>query len=582
MRFTYDLFSGKGPPAQDFLEWVPGWWYFSDGVPVKQGDIPGLGKWLLFGWLFSGNDPSTLIKTFLGTGDPEKLYQADGQFILAIAPHQTQRVEVFRDRVGLFPIAYSQGGQGIALSAWPDRAGIFAGNDNHASRTALDHWILYRKTFAPHTPFTSVQSLSSEHSLVVENGQISQSSHPMYLPEGKKFRNISAASRELGEVLSGAVARRVDGARRMGVLLSGGTDSSLVVALIRKSFSGNLRTVFVTFDDNPRDYGRYAEGVARRFGTEHVVLKLSPRDYIQRWADTIEILKTPVPMPCHIGVSHALHYLSGKVDLMIDGDGADTVFGSSIWPQMLLLSAAGGVLPGKARDVFIRLLSAIPSGGPVSKVIAMALTALGTPIDRYPHVNAAMLGKNESNRVFREGAWNDAVNFRRSLVKGSFFDGFFSYLMLHGIPEDIATSVRLGLSQQIHFTYPFLDYHMLQASLRLPNRLRYHYRVRKAPLKRYATDYFSKEFVYKPKEGFGVPLSKWFTAKEFEPFLKLPLEARSLKRGWWNEGAVKQVILSHMSGHGTDGSAETIPWITANIELWARICLDGDSPGAYR
>jgi asparagine synthase (glutamine-hydrolysing) len=549
---------------------------------VWKGDVPGLGDWLLFGWLYSGNDPSNRINAFLGTGDPEMLYRTDGQFVLAISSDHGHRVEVFRDRVGLLPIAYSQGGQGIALSAWPDRAGSFAGNANQASRTALDHWLLYRKTFAPHTPFSSVQSLSSEHSLVVENGRVTQASHPMHLPQGKKFGSMAAASRELGEVLSEAVAKRVDAARRMGVLLSGGTDSSLMVALIRKSFSGNLRTVFVTFDDNPRDYGQYAEEVARKFGTEHVALKLSPRDYVQRWADTIGILQTPVPMPCHIGVSHALHYLSGKVDLMIDGDGADTVFGSSIWPQMLLLSAAGCVIPARGRDAIRRLSSALPSGGAAGKALAMALTALGTPIDRYPHVNAAMLGKDECDRVFREGAWNDAVTFRRSLVSGSFFDGFFSYLMLHGLPEDIVTSVRLGLSQGIHFTYPFLDYHVLQASLRLPNRLRYHYRIRKAPLKRFALDYYSKRFVYKPKEGFGVPLSKWFTSREFEPFLKLPLEARSLKRGLWNEREVKRVILSHIAGRGTDGSAETIPWIAANIELWARICLDGDSPAAYR
>ena len=193
-----------------------------------------------------------------------------------------------------------------------------------------------------------------------------------------------------------------------------------------------------------------------------------------------------------------------------------------------------------------------------------------------------MLDEATHQRVFARGSWMAGIERRRSLAAGGRFgDGLFSYLMLHGLPEDIATAVRLGMHEGILFTYPFLDYQVLRASQRLPFRLRYHYRHRKLPLRIFARRYFSHEFLFKPKEGFGVPLGKWFGRKCFEPLLGLPLEERSLKRGWWVEREVRDVMARHVAGGGSDSSAEALPWIIANLELWARICLEGDDPALY-
>jgi asparagine synthase (glutamine-hydrolysing) len=123
---------------------------------------------------------------------------------------------------------------------------------------------------------------------------------------------------------------------------------------------------------------------------------------------------------------------------------------------------------------------------------------------------------------------------------------------------------------------------LMQNSFRLPAHLRYHYSTKKAALKDYARNFFDRKFIYKPKEGFGVPLGKWFTKPEFEPFLNLPLEERSLRRGWWKEEELRKIIESHRAGEGDDNTAESIPWITINLELWARVCLENDSPDLYK
>jgi asparagine synthase (glutamine-hydrolysing) len=404
----------------------------------------------------------------------------------------------------------------------------------------------------------------------------------MCFPTEEEYPDMNISSQVLGDVLSRSIQKRIEISKRMGVFLSGGNDSSLIVAIVRKFYLKKLRTLFVTFEDNPRDYGHHAQEVADRFGTDHSSVTLSPRDYVGVWADTIKVLQTPVPMPCHIGIHHALKMLSGDVDLMIDGDGADTVFGSSIWPEMIFLSRINRFIPTYLKDGIGRLAHSMSCNTTIVRIAEMIKTALNSSLYEYPHVNAAMISESEFNQIFLRGDWQQAVHFRQGFARGDFYKGLFSYLMLHGIPEDLATTVRLGLSQGIFFAYPFLDYGLLQASMRLPNKHRYHYRIRKAPLKKYSLNYFDKDFVYKPKEGFGVPLASWFTKKEFEPFLMLPLEERSLKRGWWKELELKRIIDLHRRGEGNDSSAEAIPWIVINLELWARICIDGDSPSQYK
>jgi len=581
-KFTFDLCNATSPPSSEFQEWAPSWFFRTQGFPITNGYIKEKVSWLMAGWFINEYNISNAIERFLQSFNTEYLYQIDGQFVLSIYSETDGSVEIYRDRIGAFPIVYSQDQNVIAISVDINEVKNMTGIVSSPSTGMFEQWPLYRKTFAPVSPFHEIHTLGPEHSLRITRTSFHEISHPMFFPTDEEYDSMNTSSQVLGDALSQSIKKRIDVSKRMGILLSGGNDSSLVVALTRQYFSGKLRTLFVTFEDNQRDYGHHAQQVADRFSTDHSSVTLSPSDYVGGWADTIKVLQTPVPMPCHIGIHHALKMLSGDVDLMIDGDGADTVFGSSIWPEMLFLTRNNRFIPTFLKNSIGKLAHSMPDDTKIARIMHMIKTALNTSLYEYPHVNAAMISESEFKKVFFRGDWQQAVHVRQSFAKGDFYKGLFSYLMLHGIPEDLATTVRLGFSQGIFFAYPFLDYGLLQASMRLPNNHRYHYRIRKAPLKKYSLNYFDREFVYKPKEGFGVPLASWFTKKELEPFLMLPLEERSVKRGWWKERELKMILDLHRRGEGNDSSAETIPWIVINMELWARICVDGDSPTLYK
>ncbi len=583
MTISFDLLrsaDGVEPPG-GFRRWTDNWYYREQGLGLASGTSQTGLPWLLVGRFLTASDPATIVEAFLERSDVTLLHDAGGEFWLIVRDSDLDMTTIFRNRTGVLPLVYAPGRQGLLISTSLESAVSALGTAPQPSPAVFDDWPSFRRTFAPDVPFEGIHSLSGEHALRVDQGRVREVLLPLPVPRAAPYRTLSEAAESLGGALSDAVSRRVARPGRLGALLSGGTDSSLVVALTREHFSGPIRTVFVTFDDNPRDYGHYAAEVADRFGTEHQTLQISADAYAAEWPRTVKKLATPVPMPCHVGFSIALTHLAGLVDTMIDGDGADTVCGGFLWPQGLALSAVGSLMPSAMRR---RLQDWSQQHGTTraQRMMGMGLQALGTPFRQYPHVSTAMIGESTHRLVFRRGNWAAGIERRTSFASGGHFsDGLFSCLMLHSIPESIATAVRLAMGQGILFTYPFLDYQVLQASQRLPFRMRYHYRYRKLPLRTFARKYFSHDFLFKPKEGFGVPLGLWFGRRRFRHLLGLALEERSLRREWWKEREVRKVMQRHMAGLGTDSSAEALPWIIANLELWARICLEGDDPALY-
>lgn len=581
MRFSFDLFCGDESPAADFVEWLPRWWYHASGLPAKTGELPGGDRWILVGWFLGEQEPGEVVRRFFASTDVETLFNTDGQFILVVHTIRDDAVEIFRDRTGLIPLFYSQNAAGIAVSTWPDRVRDLLKGSSVPSKAILENWPLYRLTFAPNTPYNGLSTLAGRDSLHIRGADLSEGQHPMAYPTEAAYPDLESASAGLGECLSLGVKKRLQDSHRIAAWLSGGNDSSLLVALMRKHYAGRIKTVFVTFEGNQRDYREYALHVANKYDTEHSELELSMRQYLNRWAGTIGIIQAPLNHPCTIGQAAGLEMLSGDVDMVYAGEGADTVFGGPYWAPMLALSYAGKVLPRGARRALAEFSKKMTDGGYFAKGASKALRALGTPLEIYLHSEDSFGVKEELDRVFGSNTWERALGMRQQIAQGASIPGLFSFHMLYWIALYVAVEMLLGLRYGVHCVYPFLDCALMYDSLRLPVHLRYHYSAKKAALKRYSLNYFDREFVYKPKEGFGVPLEKWFAKPEFEPFMKLPLEERSLKRGWWNERELKKIIDLHTSGQGTDKSAESIPWITVNLELWARICLEGDPPSKY-
>ncbi len=577
----FDFFLGDVVPSHDFVQWIPWCWYFSNGLPIKEGILSNGDRWIFIGWTLSRIPIDELIELYNKIG-VEALYNADGEFICIKYSSLMNHVEISRDRLGILPIAYAKGPKGIALSTWKNNVIDLTGVEKVPSKTFLMQYPVYRTAIVPDSPFEEVKYLSGRCSLIIANNQIKEKIEELPSYSSIKYNSMADASSDLGNCLSLAVKNRIDDNRNLGAWLSGGNDSSLVVALMREHISSPIKTIFVTFEDYDRNYGSYARFVAERYNTDHFECVVTLKEYLNHWAKTISLIQSPINHPGSIGQTVALEQISSMIDVMLAGEGADSVFGGPYWAPMVLLSNISKYLPMSFRKIAQRWSSGIKGKSPISKAISKGLKALGTPLDKYVLIGHAFGDEESTDKIFGEGTWQNAIHTCIGYIhEHPLFDLIF-FLLFDWFPATISVDVCRGFHYGFTLRYPFFDYQLLKKSLHLPVWLRYHYLTKKAPLKRFSLDYFDHSFVYKPKEGLGVPLGQWLARPEFKPFLYLPLEERSLKRAWWSEKLIKPVMENHKSGKGCDESAEVIPWITMNLELWARICLEGDSPDLYK
>lgn len=580
-RFGYELFNGPSSPAANFIQWIPGWWYYCNGLPIDSGISSAGDHWLLIGSTLSGESPREVVQNYLSSGS-KTIFKADGAFVIVIN-RSNNVIEIVRDRTGLIPVFYATGEKGITFSNWSKNVIKYCGMETIPSDAILEQYPIYRVSIPPNSPYKEVKHLPARYGLRMKDNQIFNIDLPLLDPEGTPYLSIDSASDDLGERLSNAIKKRIPSGKKIGAWLSGGIDSSLIVALMRKHYTGNIKTVFISFEEYNRNYEKYAKEVAEKYATDHAELIIGRKDYVNNWVDAITILQAPLNNPgSAVGQETALRALDGNIDVMLSGVGADTIFGGPYRAPMMYLSYYGKYLPDKYRDIIRGLSTMIAEKYFISKSIAMSLRALGTPFDTYIHSENAFGKKLLVDQVFMNDAWEKTLHTCKNYIKDDNLTDLFYFHMLNWHPATVSSTVLLGYQHNVFFHFPFWDYDLVRNSRRIPINIRYHYRTKKAALKRYAENYFKPSFINKSKEGFGVPLGKWFAQPEFASLLYLPLEERSIKRGWWNEKALKNIIKQHKLGNGTDETAEIIPWMTVNMELWARICIEGDSPDLYK
>ncbi len=581
-KVRFELFHGNANPSGELIQWISQWWYHAAGIPVRTGVMDTGEKWLFAGWLYSNEEIEELINRFQAKG-AEILHKTDGEFILAVKSRSGDTVEVYRDRFGILPIVYGKGYDCLSISLWPNDVMDKTGIDPKPSSALLSQWLVFRGVLCPNAHIENISCFSGRCFLRISSGEITQIQIPFSPQVKSMFNTLDEAGRELGECFSRSVNRRISGRRKLTAWLSGGNDSSLLVAVARQHFSGEIETIFVSFEDYDRNYCNDAAYVSKKFDTVHREIVLTRKDYANLISETISAIQSPINHPGTIGQTASLVDQGEFNEMILSGKGADTVFGGPLWAPMIFLSYLGKFLHPTIREKIDRLSKKIESKSFLGKASSKMLKALGTPLNSYLVLGHTFGNEDDVDSVGGTGIWRNAVReWERYLRPNGFLNELFYFDMMDWHPANYDAEKRLCFHYGVVPCYPFLDYELISNSLRLPPYLRYNYKTKKASLKKYALNFFDHDFIYKPKEGFGVPLGRWFSSPEFEPFLMLPLEERSLRRRLWNERHLRRIIEDHRSGFGSDESAESVPWNMINIELWMRICLEGDSPSLYK
>ena len=536
------------------------------------------------GYVFRTNSDTEVIIHAYEEYGRDCLTRFRGMFAFALWDQRRRTLLLARDRVGKKPLYYYQGhdcfvfGSEIkALLADPAVPG-------EPDPAALDHYLALQYIPAPLTAFRGIRKLPAAHWLELRDGRLETGRYWQLRYTPKRTISMRDAAAELQWHLAEAVRLRLVSDVPLGAFLSGGIDSSAVVAHMAQAMDSPVRTFSVGFDEESFDERPFARMIAGRYGTAHTELMVEapvadilPRlvwHYDEPFGDA-----SAVP-------SYAIAALTRQhVTVVLTGDGGDENFAGYDRYITDRLLRHGDIVPLALRRAFSGALQRLPESWrqrpPLRKLAKIAALMELTAARRYAH-----LGGHFSPDQ-RQGLYTDA--FRGALVESdpeAIFEGVFERsdsqdwtesaldadVNLYLVDDLLVKMDRATMAHSLEARSPFLDHVLMEFAATLPPDFKLLGTEKKRVLKASLRGSIPDAILDRPKMGFCAPIDNWFRRDLREFASDLLLSSRSMQRGYFRPQAVARLLDAHVNGEGNHGAHL---WDLLILELWHRTFIDG-------
>lgn len=564
------------------------WITFNGEIYNYQEIRPHLQK---LGHTFATNSDTEVILHGYEQYGPECLTHLRGMFAFALWDENTHTLLLARDRVGKKPIFYAEVDGQFLFASELQAIVRHPSVKRELDPFAIDDYLTYGYIPAPHTIFQSIKKLSPAHylSLTVnpEGGirelRIERYWDLLYTP--KIELDETQASEQLLELLTEAVRLRLIADVPLGALLSGGTDSSVVVALMSQLSNGRVKTFSIGFEEQSFNELPHARRVAERYGTDHHEFIVTPH--------ALEILPTlvrhygePFGDSSAVPTYYVAQLTHQHVKVALCGDGGDENFAGYDRYLGSGLADTYQKIPTPFRKYIVEPSAAlIPNGLPRRHQLGRAkrfVNAAGMPFaERYlrwmtyltleekhnlysPEFAAQLQRHDSRDWLLTQFNSVDGKASRLDKVLGVDVHSYLAYDLL--VKMDIAT-----MANSLEARAPLLDHKVMEFCARLPDNMKVRGGTSKYLLKKVASRLLPSENLYRPKMGFGVPVGEWMRT-ELRPLLEdTLLSEQASARGYFNLDARRQMVRDHLD-RKQDYSYSL--WALLWLELWHREFLD--------
>ena len=507
-----------------------------------------------------------------------------GMFAFVIWDGRRRRLFLARDRVGQKPLYYLLNHQGLIFGS-ELKALLATGQvERRMDLQAVNDCLTYQYVPAPRTIFQGVSKLPAAHWMTLDTqGQLHQERYwrPEYPTTGTSSRlSDQEYAQQLLDLLRESVQMRLISDVPLGAFLSGGIDSSIIVALMTQVSSKQVKTFSIGFEEEAYDERPYARQVADFLGTEH-------HEYIVK-PDAVELLPRLVqsfdePFADHSAIP--MYYLSQmarqEVTVCLSGDGGDEIFaGYNAYADALRPHRSDVVPLWLKRGLIHPLYTLWPERSPGKRLLFL-LSA--TPVQRH--------GWNTSSSSFQIS--EKPHLFSRDL-RCALHDGYNSYELLEAyaqevahqdlvtqlqhvdlmtyLPDDILVKVdRTSMLHSLEARAPLLDHKVVEFMATLPSSLKFREGVSKYILRQAAVGLVPQEVIQRPKKGFSAPLSSWFRGDSQAFIREMLLDGRLSSRGFFDMNYVNQIVQRHLSG---EAAVSRKIWTLLVFEQWCQTYLD--------
>jgi asparagine synthase (glutamine-hydrolysing) len=532
---------------------------------------------------YTNSDTEAIVHAYeeYGTDVPKKLR---GMFAFALWDERREALLLARDRVGKKPLLYSISGSKLVFASEFQAILRHPDVSRDVNLEAIPHYLSFTCVPGPYTAFAAIKKLPPAHILIWTGTSMTiQRYWSLEFAQKSEISEQEAADRTL-VLLRDAVKVRLMSDVPLGAFLSGGVDSSAVVAMMSEFQSRPVKTFSIGFDDRDFSEIHHARRVAARFGTEHHEFMVRP--------DAIDILPTLVR---HYGEPYAdssaipTYYLSKMtrqhVTVALNGDGGDEAFAGYERYWAMLMAERYHAIPGLLRRRLIDpLVTAIPERGNArsrfGKVRRFVSQAGRESSDRYLRWSGAISEQMKLDLcapgLLEQAAQSSTPSFMQSLFGGNgtlhIVDRVLKADTEGYLPNDLLVKVDIAsMAVSLEARSPFLDHHLLEFAAALPASYKLRGLTTKRLLKRALKGLLPVENLARPKMGFGVPIARWLRG-ELREFLRgAILSEHAARRGYFRPEMVRLIYEQHISGKRDWGPQL---WTLLMLELWHREFID--------
>lgn len=504
----------------------------------------------------------------------------DGMFAIAIWDERRKRIVLARDPHGKKPLFYyHRPGQSLVFGSTLRPIAVYPDVQRSVDQRAIYEYIKVGYLHAPGSLLVDTYKVRPGHYLVVGAEGIEQDVAYWDLTEiarrePHQFANEHELLDHLDDVLRAAVRKRLVADVPLGAFLSGGTDSSLVVALMREVARDRVRTFTIGFTTSEFDESKFAQRVAQHLGVENTVEHMSASDLLAYVPDVIRHYDEPI-VDFSLLPTLAISQMARRdVTVVLTGDGGDELFGGyerylathyfeqySRFVGRGMRRAVSGLhrwLPRERLRRFARL-----SAAPDTAAFFGSFANLGRYAGLSTLIPDDRLGVSPEERV---------VRFIRTLPGVPATAAAMVYDATHPMIDGILVKVdRATMGFSLESRAPLLDKQLWETAVGLPLSLKIRGGQKKYLLRKLLYRYLPQDLVDRPKMGFTPPLRDWFRKELREPLADALSEETVRRRGYFKPAGVQRLLNEHLSGQADH--VYTL-WALFMLELWMREFAD--------
>jgi asparagine synthase (glutamine-hydrolysing) len=515
-----------------------------------------------------------------------------GMFAFAIWDSKRKSLFVARDRLGIKPLYYRLTSEDFIFASEIKVLLAYPGVRPEFHHEVLPEYLAFGYLSGDETFYNGVRKLMPGHWLEInEEGDL----------HIEQFWELNSGAEEkphdqryyvesYRELLEDAVRSHLMSDVPLGVFLSGGLDSSAVAALMTKIRREPIQTFSVGYSEQSYSELPYARQVARHLGSEHHEVLVSREDFFGALPKLIWHEDEPVAWPSSVALFFVAQLAREHVKVVLTGEGADeTLAGYSRYAFTLKNRAIDSVYRKLVpRGIRSKLRDSVATSSWLNAAARRKLSHTFLAVDGelwssfyFDNFLSAFNQRDQKDLLtdeFREepaagSAYRDVLEYWKKssggLLQRLLYTDIKTYLVELLMKQD-----NMSMAASIESRVPFLDHVLVEWTSRIPASMQIHGVSGKWILKKAMENLLPREVIYRRKLGFPTPWSGWLTGPQLDAIERLLLEAHSLERGLFNRSAIETLFSEHRAQYRDHYDRI---WRLLNLELWHRVCLEGES-----